>query len=167
VCSPLIAANATLALNSAGAACVRSWFPLGSSYLLWQEVSRSGGNLYLMRLSDFWGVFYFAYRVFVGEVSRFRSGKQVAKYFGLVPRGAVERRATSSRPHHQGRRWVDAHATRGSRLAGHAQARPLARRLPTDGSRTETLIGQPASSPPGESELDTLSRASTTNGCMV
>ena len=28
----------------------------------------------------------FAYRVFVGEVSRFRSGKQVAKYFGLVPR---------------------------------------------------------------------------------
>ena len=28
----------------------------------------------------------FAYRVFVGEVSRIRSGKQVAKYFGLVPR---------------------------------------------------------------------------------
>ena len=28
----------------------------------------------------------FAYRVFVGEVSRFRSGKRVAKYFGLVPR---------------------------------------------------------------------------------
>jgi len=28
----------------------------------------------------------FAYRVFVGEVNRFRSGKQVAKYFGLVPR---------------------------------------------------------------------------------
>src|SRR6516165_5256431 len=29
----------------------------------------------------------FAYRVFVGKVSRFRSGKQVATYFGLVPRG--------------------------------------------------------------------------------
>ncbi len=28
----------------------------------------------------------FAYRVFVGDVHRFRNGKQVAKYFGLVPR---------------------------------------------------------------------------------
>jgi transposase len=28
----------------------------------------------------------FAYRVFVGDVSRFPSGKKVAKYFGLVPR---------------------------------------------------------------------------------
>ncbi len=28
----------------------------------------------------------FAYRVFVGDVGRFRSWKQVAKYFGLVPR---------------------------------------------------------------------------------
>jgi transposase len=28
----------------------------------------------------------FAYRVFVGDVNRFPSGKHVAKYFGLVPR---------------------------------------------------------------------------------
>jgi transposase len=28
----------------------------------------------------------FAYRVFVGDVNRFASGKQIAKYFGLVPR---------------------------------------------------------------------------------
>ena len=66
-------------------------------------------------------------------------------WFGAA--GAVERIATSSRPHHQGRRWVDAHATGGSRPAGHPQAKPLARMLATHGSPQGKSQGAGGGSP--------------------
>ena len=56
-----------------------------------------------------------AFVLTMGPAGRFRRGKQVASYFGLIPSGAFQRRWWAAvRPHQQARKYVSARVAGGS-----------------------------------------------------
>jgi transposase len=67
-----------------------------------------------------------AFVLIIGEVNRFRCGKQVASYLGLVRAGGVQRKPAAPGTHHQARQLDDAFPAGGSGAGHGAQSAGMA-----------------------------------------